>query len=112
MNIEEISFVEFEQKENDNEGLVMLGAGGDPNDWINGITDLLHEEDIILNNNPEEVWEKIYLLKTTGGRIDLAMVFNSDADINIGKMATWRLKFGNNSWISDFLINYRDQYMA
>lgn len=52
-----------------------------------------------------------YRLETTGGRIDLALVFNNKRDaLNIGKLAIWRINFGDASWISDYLDNYYDQY--
>jgi hypothetical protein len=28
----------------------------------------------------------------------------------MGKLAIWRLAFGNCSWISDYLVNYADQH--
>lgn len=93
------------------EGIVLMGAGGSLNQWIEGITDLLNSEEIIKTKNPKDVFIGAYELTTSGGRTDLALVFNTTKpNINIGKMAVWRLKFGDTSWISDYITNYADQH--
>lgn len=87
------------------EGLVMLGAGGALQDWINGVTGLLVEEGIA----PEgyEFNDATYV-NTTGGRTDLLLTFNPGLDI--GRLAIWRLAFGDCSWLSDYVVNYRTQH--
>ena len=93
------------------EGIVLMGAGGSMDEWIKGITDLLSKEEIVSTGDPKDSWMGAYELTTTGGRTDLALVFsNKKKQINLGKMAMWRLKFGDTSWISDYLDNYADQH--
>ena len=93
------------------EGIVLLGAGGSLDEWINGITELLKKEDIVTTGDPKDSFMGAYELTTTGGRTDLALVFsNKKKQINLGKMAMWRLKFGDTSWISDYLDNYKSQH--
>ena len=35
----------------DQEGLVLQGCGGDPQEWVDGINDMLTEADILLNGS-------------------------------------------------------------
>lgn len=100
----------FEDIIPDEEGIVLLGAGGDPNDWINGVADLWKEEGISTTDNPDDLFNGALVLTTTGGRIDLVLRFKSDASLDIPKMALWRLRFGEVSWISDYRINYSGQH--
>ena len=93
------------------EGIVFMGAGGDQSEWIEGITGLLKQEDIIKTGEPRDTFMGAYKLMTTGGRTDLALVFNNkQKDIDMGKLAMWRLKFGDASWVSDYVVNYADQH--
>lgn len=92
------------------EGLVLLGAGGDPMEWINGVANMWAEQGIAKSGNPADLFSDAILLKTTGGRTDLVLPFKSGAPIDMGKLAMWRLSFGDASWISDFKDNYASQY--
>lgn len=108
--MENIKFDEFKEKvRGQKEGIVLLGCGGDLNEWTNGVTNVLYEEGISRLNKLDEVFPEIYILKTTGGRTDIAMIFNSDY-LSMGKMAMWRLRFGDCSWISDYIVNYADHH--
>ena len=109
ITIEQIRFLDFVKRAKKKEGLVILGAGEPHEEWITGITKLLQEEKI-LDGELEDIWSEFFLLKSTGGRHDLVMVFKKNPPINIGKMAIWRLQFGDISWISDFIVNYRKHY--
>lgn len=95
---------------NKQEGMVFLGAGGDIQDWLKGIPEHLKEHDIASSDKIEDLFEKALVLTSTGGRTDLVLTFSKDTKLNIGKLAMWRLRMGNCSWISDFVINYRDHY--
>ena len=112
MQVEDIAFTEFKSNvKGKEEGIVLLGAGGDPQEWINGVTDILNKEDIA-KGTPEELWGKANKLTTTGGRTDIALTFNHNNGLkfNMGKMAMWRLRFGECSWISDYLDNYAKHF--
>jgi hypothetical protein len=110
-----------------NEGIICLGAGGDTDEWINGITDLLVEEEIVkgdpkvemtmtshdmIENLKKDMWTGIYKLTTTGGRIDLAFIMNPEVSFDLGKMSIWRIKFGDCSWVSDYFDNYEDHHLG
>ena len=78
MQVEELSFSKFKNNVRGKEGIVCLGAGGELQEWITGITKTLNDEQILSNVTPENAWTNIYKLTTSGGRIDLAFVFNKD----------------------------------
>lgn len=110
---EKISFIDFKGKTQDQfEGLVFLGAGGDLDDWVRGVSSELKKEGISIEETEiEDMFTEAYELETTGGRTDLALVFNDEKHpFDIDKLVIWRLKFGECSWISDYLVNYEDQH--
>ncbi len=108
MGIKKMEFAEFNQKvyEEQVEGLVLLGTGGDLKEWVDGVTGILHEEGIAKGN----IFEQPILLTTTEGRQDMALIFIKGADIDLGKLAMWRIRFGDCSWISDYRVNYAEQH--
>lgn len=105
-----ILFPEFREAVKDKEGIVLLGCGGPLEDWTNGVTKLLADTFIIPSVEPSDTFSDFYRLETTGHRVDVAMVFRKDAKMEIGRMAVWRLTFGDCSWISDYLDNYASQH--
>jgi len=118
--IKKIGFKEFRGMVNKDklEGLVLLGAGGNLDEWIDGVSGALVKEGIATGTS-EQLWGGYYLLKTTGGRIDLVLMFpgssprpkKSGGKIDMGKMAMWRLRFGDASWVSDYIVNYAKQHV-
>lgn len=86
------------------EGLVLQGCGGDPQDWLDGINDLLTREDILLNGTrfPEcSVFEH-------DGCTNILFPFREDVRLDMGSLAMWRLQthdqFGG-TWLSDYVSN-------
>lgn len=111
LNIEIVKFEKFlELRGSQKEGLVFLGAGGDPNEWINGVSELLSKEGVAESSNSDILWDRFFLTLTTGGRRDLLFLFKKDSSIDFGKLAMWRLRFGDCSWLSDYVVNYADQH--
>ena len=98
------------------EGIVLMGAGGDLQQWVDGITEQLAEAEIIKENDPSSWIEEAFTLndnvKGDDGRRDLVLMFGKEADIEMGKMAMWRLRFGDCSWVSDFKVNYADNFVS
>lgn len=105
-HLDESSFGDMPNKE----GIVVMGAGGDPNEWIDGIFDLWKKEGIAGGDSAADAFDNHMVLKTTGGRTDLVLPFKDGADLQMGKMAMWRLRFGDCSWISDYKDNYAEQH--
>ncbi len=85
------------------EGLVLQGCGGDLDEWVKGINDLLTEEKILLE----------------GSRIEDCLTFEHDgirclyfpleaAKLDMGKLTLWRLVMYENFncvWFSDYVDN-------
>ena len=91
------------------EGIVFLGAGGDLKEWVQGVTGELQNQGIVSDMS----WfDDVYTVTTSGGRTDLVFTFNRKHKINIGKLAIWRLEWGDASWVSDYLENYAGQHGA
>ncbi len=88
------------------EGLVLLGCGGKLEEWETGVLGLLEEEKIATKDDFDEV----FFIVTSGGRTDVVLPFKRQSKINIGKLAIWRLRFGNCSWVSDYLVNYASHH--
>jgi len=87
------------------EGIVLMGCGGDLSEWVDGVSEILVKEQI--SGGFEKSFEpECIQLSTTDGRIDLIMIFKKDTDLKIGKLAMWRLRFGECSWLSDYIVNY------
>lgn len=102
--MEEISCSEvLELRNSGYDYLVLQGCGGDLNEWVDGITKLLIENDIIPKSFK---FRKVYLFENN----DLSnMAFPLDSkDIDIGKLAMFRLKIRESfgaMWLSDYINN-------
>ena len=102
-----LSFMDFYDLTSQEEGIVLLGTGGDLNEWVEGVSNILRKEGIA---EGEELFEEPMILTTSGGRTDMALVFNKSAKFEMGRLAMWRLRFGDCSWISDYKVNYAEQH--
>ena len=102
MEIKSISLHDL-RKMNDSEGLVLQGCGGDLQEWVDGINDMLTESGILQNDNR---FEKAYSFKN-GGLTCLLFPFE-DVQLDVGRLAIWRLRtredFGS-TWLSDYVEN-------
>ena len=86
------------------EGLVLQGCGGDLKEWLDGINDLLTEEGILRNGT---AFTEAYAFPHDG-LTNLLFPFRDGVDIDIGRLAVWRLatheQFGG-TWLSDYIPN-------
>lgn len=87
----------------DAEGLVLQGCGGNPDEWVSGINELLTKEGILLDG---DTFKDVYVFEHDGLT---NMLFNmEDVRLDIGKLAMWRLAshetFGG-TWLSDYIPN-------
>lgn len=102
MEIKNVSLHELRKMEN-SEGLVLQGCGGDLQEWVDGINDMLTESEILRNGSR---FEKAY----TFNNEDLTcLLFPFDGvQLDVGKLAMWRLEtretFGS-AWLSDYVDN-------
>lgn len=93
----------------DQEGLVLQGCGGDPQEWLDGINELLTKEEILLGGSRFENCESF----THDGSINLFFPFEG-VKLNMGKLAMWRLRTHdklNGTWLSDYVPNYLGGYL-
>ena len=104
----DIDFSDFEKANKGSEGIVLIDCGGEPEEWFNGVGGVLKEEGIAPNG--VEDFGPFFRMKSPEGRTDLVMMFANDCQANLGKMAMWRLKFGDCKWVSDFIPNFRKEY--
>ena len=85
------------------EGLIIQGCGGDPQEWIDGIQDLLTTEEILLDG---DTFKDIFRFENEG--VTCLLFDFRDTKLNVGKLAMWRLSthgaFGG-TWLSDYLDN-------
>ena len=87
------------------EGLVLQGCGGDLQEWVDGINGLLTEEGILRNGTK---FTEAYAF-SHDGLTNLLFPFREDVDLNVGRLAAWRLatydQFGG-TWLSDYIPNH------
>ena len=85
------------------EGLIIQGCGGDPQEWIDGIQNLLTTEEILLDG---DIFKDVFRFENEG--VTCLLFDFRDTKLNVGKLAAWRLSthesFGG-TWLSDYLDN-------
>lgn len=83
------------------EGLILQGCGGNLEEWVDGMNELLTQEQILLAGSTFQTcmhfkWEGITCL----------LLPFEDVKLNVGKLAVWRLgtydTFGG-TWLSDYV---------
>lgn len=102
MSIKYIAAEEL-RKMGDREGLILQGCGGDLNEWVEGINDLLTAEGILLDGTKFE-----HCAAFTHDGVTCILYPFEDVKLDIGKLAMWRLHthehFGG-TWLSDYVPN-------
>ena len=110
MSVKTIATDELRKKFQE-EGLILQGCGGDPQEWVDGINEMFTKEGILLNGTKFQncsVFEH-------DGRTCILYPFGKGVDVNIGKLAMWRLQTRANFggvWLSDFVENELGGYLA
>lgn len=102
MEIKNISLHEL-RKMNSSEGLILQGCGGDLQEWVDGINDMLTESGILRNGIR---FKKAYTFKNEGLT---CLLFPFDGvQLDVGRLAMWRLEtretFGS-IWLSNYVPN-------
>ena len=74
------------RKMSDREGLILQGCGGDPQEWLEGINEMLTDAGILRNGSR---FERASLFEYDG---HTNMLFDFEGvDLDAGKLAVWRL---------------------
>ena len=85
-------------------GLIIQGCGGDLNEWVDGINNILTEEGILLKGDR---FRDVSAFENEGV---VNLLFHMEGvQLDIGKLAIWRLQTHHNlygTWLSDYLDNY------
>ena len=76
----------------DQEGLVLQGCGGDPQEWVDGINEILAQEGIL---KKDAGFEEAYTFRHDGLTCML-FPFKEDMELDVGKLA---------AWVSDYVPN-------
>lgn len=87
------------------EGLVLQGCGGDPQEWVNGINGLLKEAGILLDGS---IFKAENVSSFQHGGLNCLLFPFEGVKLDVGKLAMWRLQthgqFGG-TWLSDYVPN-------
>ena len=89
----------------DQEGLVLQGCGGDPQEWVDGVNDMLSEAGILLNGSLFKL-EDVSLFQH--GELTCLLFPFEGVELEMGKLSIWRIQthaqFGG-TWLSDYVPN-------
>lgn len=86
------------------EGLILQGCGGEPQEWIDGINNMLTEAEI-LRDGTKFTDVSVFKNKEV---TNILFPFNNDVHLDTGKLAMWRLATHNDfggTWLSDYVNN-------
>ena len=92
------------------EALVIQGCGGDLQEWVDGINDILTQEGILLEGTKFNDCLSFQKNDTTC----VVFLFTENVKINVGKLAMWRLATQGNfggTWLSDYVPNQLGGYL-
>lgn len=103
-----ISFNQLTKIKND--GLVFYGLTDELKDFQEIINNEFNEKNLG-SGSFEDKFKGIFEIITQNGRRDIVLEFAEKPNINIGRLAIWRLQLnGLASWISDYVINSRKEF--
>ncbi len=101
--MKKISLEELKQLRG-SEGMVLQGCGGDLQEWVDGIHEMLAEEGVFKNG---DTFHEVYSFENEG--LTCLLFDMEDVDLDAGKLAAWRLSTRENfgsMWLSDYLDNH------
>lgn len=109
MDIKSVSLYDL-KKMNNSEGLILQGCGGDLQEWVNGINEMLTESGILQNKSK---FEKAY---TFNNENLTCLLFTFDGvQLDVGKLAMWRLETRetfSSTWLSDYVDNKLNGFIS
>lgn len=89
----------------DQEGLVLQGCGGDIQEWVDGINQMLTDAGILLDGSTFRT-ENVSVFQHEG--LTNLLFSSEDAKLDMGKLAIWRLQTHEQlggTWLSDYVPN-------
>ena len=89
------------------EGLICLGTGGDLEEWVEGINEMMVEENVTTN---KKVFTDIYAFED-GETTNLLFLFpETKSEFNVSRLAMVRLQYDWMKWLSDYIGFESDYY--
>lgn len=86
------------------EGIILQGCGGDPQEWLDGINNILTEEKILLDGTR---FSDVSVFENKG-LTNILFPFDNSVHTDTGRLAVWRLATHNNfggTWLTDYVEN-------
>ena len=87
------------------EGLVLQGCGGDPQEWVDGVNELFIEAGILLDGSTFRT-ENVSVFQHD--RLTNMLFPFENVKLDMGRLAVWRIQtheiFGG-TWLSDYVPN-------
>ena len=109
MSIKNITTDDLRRMKN-SDGLILQGCGGNLQEWVDGINEMLTQECILRNGS---VFKACSTFEHDGLTCMLFPFKEVDADL--GRLAIWRLKthdaFGG-TWLSDYVSNRLGEFFS
>lgn len=102
MSINNITLSDL-RRMNGKEGLILQGCGGETQEWVDGINNMLTENGIFLDDTK---FENVSVFKSDG--VTCILYHFEDVHLDIGKFAMWRLQTHTSfagTWLSDYVDN-------
>ena len=102
MKINQITLTDL-RRMNGKEGLILQGCGGETQEWVDGINEMLTDKGILLDNTK---FENVSVFKSDG--VTCILYPFEDVHLDIGKLAMWRLQSYTafaGMWLSDYVDN-------
>lgn len=103
MSVKSITTEELRRMWHD-EGLILQGCGGNLDEWVEGINNLLTENGILQDGT------RFHDCSTFehDGLTCLLFLFSDDVKVDVGKLSMWRVQTHRNfggTWLSDYVLN-------
>ncbi len=86
------------------EGLILQGCGGDPQEWLDGINEMLTDAKVLIDGTK---FSDVSVFEHEG-LTNILFPFSNDVHLDTGKFAMWRLATNENfgsTWLSDYVEN-------
>lgn len=88
---------------NGKEGLILQGCGGEVQEWVDGINNMLTESGILLDDTK---FENVSVFQNDG--VTSILYPFEDVHLDVSKLAMWRLQSYTafaGTWLSDYVDN-------
>lgn len=109
MEIKNVSLHDLRKMEN-SEGLILQGCGGDLQEWVDGINEMLTESGILRNGSR---FDKAYTFKNEG--LTCLLLPFDEVQPDVGKLAIWWLETRENfgsTWFTDYVDNRLNGFIS